>query len=269
MTLDYLRYYTTFADRCRIFNTCYKTYSTHVWKVLAANIKLKFIHFENRINFKVPDATSIQNNGHLTLSIDTTFCPINVKDESFYSAKHSANGVKYEVGTNLIDGEVMWVNGPFKGRMADINIYRNNLKNVQIKDGERFVADIAYHGEKEKLLTPHKEKIMFVNGKKEIFMEPIKKLENSFIKHHRIINENLFSVIKRFSFLEKEWLSSIDRHSQAFMFVVNLFNISVTLNRCPPNENETDESLEDGKDTPPISYEEFKNLSFPNTKSYK
>ncbi|KAM9992057.1 hypothetical protein ACTFIZ_012733 [Dictyostelium cf. discoideum] len=187
-TLDYLRYYSGFDDRASKYDISDRTLMTHVWKVIDTASKLQSLsQLVDRHKQPVKDLSisggQLFENPHLTLAVDTSFFPIKTKDDSFFNPKYSGKGLKYEFGCSLYDGEILWVNGPFKAPAADITIFRESLGKVLMEPGERFIGDKGYRGEEQKILTPHVEP---TNRD----MSPIEKLENAFVKRKRIIIEN-------------------------------------------------------------------------------
>ncbi|KAM9985952.1 hypothetical protein ACTFIZ_002328 [Dictyostelium cf. discoideum] len=228
-TLDYLRYYSGFDDRASKYDISDRTLMTHVWKVIDTASKLQSLsQLVDRHKQPVKDLSvsggQLFENPHLTLAVDTSFFPIKTKDDSFFNPKYSGKGLKYEFGCSLYDGEILWVNGPFKAPAADITIFRESLGKVLMEPGERFIGDKGYRGEEQKILTPHVEP---TNRD----MSPIEKLENAFVKRKRIIIENVFSVIKRFNCFKHKWNSSFLRHSNALTLIVHSYNLSIILER--------------------------------------
>ena len=46
---------------------------------------------------------------------------------------------------SIFGGDIVWVNGPFKGGESNISIFRKDLKAILFKD-ERVEADKGYRG---------------------------------------------------------------------------------------------------------------------------
>lgn len=86
-----------------------------------------FINFS--INFDTRRNNSSKN---ISKVVDVTRCRINqpkLQPWAFYSAKDKFFTVKYEVVCSYKKPyKIIWLNGPFKGAVADIRIYREHLK---------------------------------------------------------------------------------------------------------------------------------------------
>ena len=63
----------------------------------------------------------------------------------WWSNNFNGPAVKYEVAISIFGGDIVWVNGPFKGGESDITIFRNDLKNM-LSEGEKVEADKGYAG---------------------------------------------------------------------------------------------------------------------------
>ena len=84
------------------------------------------------------------------IQIDGTDCMTTNQGESlpaFYSFKFKNSGLRYEVGTCIRTGDLVWINGPFPpGDWPDVEVFRLNLK-LQLGANERVEADDGYIGE--------------------------------------------------------------------------------------------------------------------------
>lgn len=87
------------------------------------------------------------------LSIDGTDCRIPqqgaaVKGNPFSSHKFTGKcGLRYELGVDIKEGNLVWINGPFPcGKYPDITIFRNGLRHF-LDPFERVEADDGYIGE--------------------------------------------------------------------------------------------------------------------------
>eukprot|EP00977_Amphora_coffeiformis_P017052 scaffold5478_cov161-Amphora_coffeaeformis.AAC.6 len=49
-------------------------------------------------------------------------------DEPMYSNKFSSAGWKYEIALSVYRPKCVWINGPHKGDMHDVSIFREQLK---------------------------------------------------------------------------------------------------------------------------------------------
>lgn len=55
--------------------------------------------------------------------------------------------MRYEVGVSILNGDIVWVNGPYEcGLWPDIKIFRNSLRS-HLDQNERVEADDGYIGE--------------------------------------------------------------------------------------------------------------------------
>lgn len=65
-------------------------------------------------------------------------------DKGWYSYKSNGPGVRYEMGTCIATGDIVWFHGPFPaGKYNDLRIFQCGLKNMLLP-GEKVVADKAY-----------------------------------------------------------------------------------------------------------------------------
>lgn len=84
-------------------------------------------------------------------SIDGTDCPIYEPSPfsgKWYSHKFKSSGLRYEVGTDVGDGNIVWICGPFPcGSHPDLKIFRSSLKTLLLNN-ERVITDNGYVDEK-------------------------------------------------------------------------------------------------------------------------
>ena len=81
------------------------------------------------------------------MGVDGTDFQIQNAGRRFYSHKYKKSGLRYEVATSLINGDLVWINGPYEcGKWPDISIFRNSLLS-HLTEGERVEADDGYIGE--------------------------------------------------------------------------------------------------------------------------
>ena len=80
--------------------------------------------------------------------------------KSWYSHKFHGSGLRYEVGVSILEGNIVWINGPYPcGDYPDISIFRLSLLNF-LENGERVEADDGYIGEAPKYIKcPKKDAI--------------------------------------------------------------------------------------------------------------
>lgn len=67
--------------------------------------------------------------------------------DKYYSYKFKKSGLRYEVGLNIITGDICWWHGPYEpGMWNDLMIFRDVLMG-DLPPGERVEADKGYKGE--------------------------------------------------------------------------------------------------------------------------
>ena len=66
---------------------------------------------------------------------------IQITGHRFYSHKYQKSGMRYEVATSLISGDLVWITGPYEyGKWPDISIFQNSLLSY-LTEGKRVEAD--------------------------------------------------------------------------------------------------------------------------------
>lgn len=98
------------------------------------------------------------------MCIDGTDVPIyepGVRSSIWWSHKFNGPGVRYEVGTCIRTGDIVWFRGPFPCNLSDREIFDSYLSNELIP-GEAVEADSGYTG-RPQIFTPgvgktHKER---------------------------------------------------------------------------------------------------------------
>lgn len=120
-----------------------------VWTVIFGlqELKAEKIRFPNYNGYKLV----------FILSVDGTDCHIEEPrpfERKWFSQKFKGPGVKYKVALDVLTGNCVWINGPFKASKNDITIYREGLKAL-IPEGKLVVADKAYRGEPETVSYPN------------------------------------------------------------------------------------------------------------------
>ena len=129
------------------------------------------------------------------LTVDGVHCrisePRTEPDHRWKSYKLNKPGVAYELGISIWNSQLVWVNGPFKGGMKDLLIFRepNGLKS-KIPAGKKILADSGYPGEHSKVsLRRHTDTPAVYNFK------------NRALARHESFN----SSIKKFKALEERF----------------------------------------------------------------
>ena len=81
------------------------------------------------------------------IRVNGTDCHIPKNGHEFYSRKFKKSGLRYEVGTSILSGDIVWANGPYKCRLwPDISIFQDALMS-NLAVNERVKADNRYIGE--------------------------------------------------------------------------------------------------------------------------
>ena len=90
--------------------------------------------------------------------VDGTDCPIYEPkktdftndlpwDTKWYSYKFGGAGLRYEIATNIITGDIVWVYGPFPaGHWSDKLIFKLKLEKLLLQAGELAIVDKGYRG---------------------------------------------------------------------------------------------------------------------------
>ena len=147
--LFFLRRYPTEGDLASRLEKDPNTVRKWVWRIIFGlqELKAEKIRFPSENEFELV----------FVLSVDGTDCPIEEPrpfNKSWFSQKFKGPGVKYEVALDVLTGECVWVNGPFKASKNDITIFREGLMHL-IPDGCLAVGDKGYKGEPNKVSFPN------------------------------------------------------------------------------------------------------------------
>ena len=88
------------------------------------------------------------------VTIDGTDVSVELSfDERFFSVKFHYGGLKYEVGVCIATGYIVWINGPFRCGMNDLQVVQQAMVGKLIDD-EMAVADRGDVGEDWHIKTP-------------------------------------------------------------------------------------------------------------------
>ncbi len=154
------------------------------------------------------------------MALDVTECLIQkpldyAVQRKLYSGKAGAHTLKYEIGTELKTGLIVWFCGSYPGSVHDSTIIQTSGVLKYLLPGEFIMADKAYIGISA-CITPVKA--------------PQTDMEhswNSVIYQQRAIVENTLSRVKIFGFASKEWRHRLELHALAMKFVLNVINIDL------------------------------------------
>lgn len=133
------------------------------------------------------------------VTIDGTDLQVQMKfAENFLSHKFKGNGVKYEVAVCIQTGGVVWIHGPVRCGINDIQVARQAFVSF-LNDDEMANADGGYRGEEKHLKAPRlyhyrSEEMMAmagtararhetVNGRFKIFAVLTKSFRHELVKH--------------------------------------------------------------------------------------
>lgn len=138
--LFFLKRYPTEGEMSGLLKKDPKTIRKWVWAIIFGIQDLK----AEKIKFSI--------NGSLmsfVVSVDGTDCRIEEPgpfSTKWFSQKFKGPAVKYEVALDVLTGDCVWVNGPFKGGTNDVTIYRSALKDL-IPNGKFAITNKGYRGE--------------------------------------------------------------------------------------------------------------------------
>jgi DDE superfamily endonuclease len=140
------------------------------------------------------------------LSVDGTHCrisePRSQPDKRWYSHKYHKPGVAYELGVNLFENKLVWMNGPFKAGESDIVIFRkqDGLK-TKLAPGQLAIGDKGYAGDVS-VSIPNND-----------FDDPE---INAFKRRARARHESFNARIKTFAVLSERFRHSVEKHKSVF-----------------------------------------------------
>lgn len=147
-----------------------------------------------------------------SITIDGTDMPVQHKwDRRFMSHKFGSNGLKYEIGVCIQSGNIVWINGPFRGGEHDITIARQAVLNA-LEHDEMCEADGGYKGEPYKIKTPKA-----ASTAEESYMKTIAR------SRHETANKRF----KIFEILKKRYRHALEKHSACFRAVAVVTQLSI------------------------------------------
>ena len=66
----------------------------------------------------------------------------------WFTPKHHGPGLRYEVAVSILNGDIVWINGPFlPGLVNDLQIFRDKGLKDMLDENERVEVDDGYSGE--------------------------------------------------------------------------------------------------------------------------
>ena len=127
-------------------------------------------------------------------------------DTTYASHKYNKCAYKYEVAVSVFDSRVVWVNGPFKGGVHDLTMFRSGLKQ-KIAPGKKVIADKGYRTSK-----PDEKMLSIPNP------EDSAELQN-FKTRVRCRHESFNSRLKNFNSLNHQFRHGWEKHRYVFDMV--------------------------------------------------
>ena len=143
------------------------------------------------------------------MTVDGTHCwiqepqhPTWSQDREYFSHKHGKAGLNYELGISLSESKLIWMNGPFKVGMNDVQIFREKgLLDNLLEKGKMAIGDKGYNGHPGFVSTPNPH-------------DPtaVKKFKSRASKRHETFNAR----IKTFDCLNGRFRHSVKRFASCF-----------------------------------------------------
>ncbi|MHB1873186.1 MAG: transposase family protein [Steroidobacteraceae bacterium] len=125
--------------------------------------------------------------------------------------------IKYEVGVRITDGQIVWISGPFPGKMHDNTMLRQGGLLEKIQDWELLLGDKGYQGN-------HKVVIPF---KRNVTQTYWTQSWNAAVSNVRITVEWAIGRIKRFKTMNQKWRHSLKSHSVVFNVCAHIAQLSM------------------------------------------
>lgn len=143
------------------------------------------------------------------VSVDGTHCWIKEpthaefsQDRRYFSHKFSKAGVNYELAILLWESRLVWMKGPTRAGLNDIqNFVNGGLKEKLLLMGKKAIGDGGYCGHQSTVVTP--------NGAD---LRNVKKFKSRALKRHEKFN----GMIKNFDCLKGRFRHSIPRFATCF-----------------------------------------------------
>jgi hypothetical protein len=88
------------------------------------------------------------------ISVDGTHCwieepqhPIWSQDPKYFSHKYGKAGLNYELGISLSESKLVWMNGPFRAGLNDVQVFKNEGLKAKLRHcGKMAIGDGGYGG---------------------------------------------------------------------------------------------------------------------------
>jgi hypothetical protein len=135
--------------------------------------------------------------------------------KSWFSHNFKGPAVKYEVAISIPDGNCIWIEGPYRGSINDLTIFRRKLKG-KIPTGKLVIADKGYKGE-AMITVPN----------------PLDESEVGIFKSRvRSLHETFNRRLKIFKVLREPFRSDVLKHERVMRAIAVLTQFSIE-NGCP------------------------------------
>ncbi|EGG13637.1 hypothetical protein DFA_11398 [Cavenderia fasciculata] len=136
-----------------------------------------------------------------------------------YYEKHDACGVKFEQVISL-DGQLVWIKGPFPGSMNDNVIAQttNPLVLCTLNE-EHLLGDRVYQGFR-RIVVPHKKRA-------NVPLTTEQKERNEHVAQNRVVVDKYLENLKVFGCFNKPWRSSIEQLTKAFYIINYVVNFEM------------------------------------------
>ena len=125
-------------------------------------------------------------------------------DRQMCSHKYNHASVKYEIAISIFRPKCVWINGPFRGGMNDMDIFRMGLKQ-KIAHGKIVVADQGYRGKDD--IEPLMISVPNKQDSKEL---------NKFKSRARARHESFNGRLKFYQSLNTTFRHGFDKHKCVF-----------------------------------------------------
>lgn len=219
--LAWMKTYSSFEVCAAMWRVDRKTFHRRVMQVLdLLEQHLDLIHLDARLD----SGPAFCDLGYTV--VDTVLCPIEVDrkvwahQKPFFSPKHGAHGLKYEVAVHWRTGRILWVAGGVAGAMSDITILRQGgllawVRSVQ----EYLLADKGYIGEEDAVLCPYKGRSHELT--------PAQWHWNHLLNPHRTIVENVLARITKFNILQAKYRGETSEHKRIFYVCAQIAQLDI------------------------------------------
>ena len=207
MGLHFLKAYSTEAVNAALFNVTPKTFRKRAWRCIH--------QLASWDDIVVWDNRHTERNEGFTVkvSVDGTDCPIQEPspfNPAWYSHKFKGPGLRYEICLEVINGDIVWANGPYScGSWPDLRIARHALIHA-LEEGEKVFADSGYRGDCH-FLTP----------------TGINDEYSRLTGHIRARQETVNARLKAFNCLSNVFCHDLNLHAVCFYSVINILQLEI------------------------------------------